>query len=331
MRSVRLRAFHAPLEDHEQPDPTPGAGEVLVAIHAAGICHSDAHYRAGRSSVALPLALGHEVAGVVLDRGAEVTDVAVGDRVALHYLLSCGTCARCVRYGEQFCERGAMIGKDRDGGYADRIVVPTRNAIRIPDNVAFEQAAVMMCSTATAWHALQLARIRENERVAILGFGGLGVSALQLARARGAKQIFAVDVVPEKLHAAEKLGAIPIHPDHLNEIEVDIALDFAGNIATTTAAIRALAPGGRLMVVAINLSRIECDPYRDLLARERHIIGCSDHLREELVKLLDMASRGTIDLSQAITRTVPLQAAAIDAVLDDIDRGTTHLRSVILP
>jgi len=329
MKAVRLTAFHTPLEDHERPDPTPCAGEVLVAIRAAGICHSDAHYRAGRSRVALPLILGHEVAGVVLERGGDVTDVVVGDRVAVHYLLSCGACERCRRYGEQFCERGAMLGKDRDGGYADRIVVPARNVVRIPDDVAFEHAAVMMCSTATAHHALQLAGLREGESVAILGFGGLGVSAVQLARARGAKAIFAVDVVPEKLRAAEALGAIPSDANELQDI--DVALDFAGHADTTTAAIRALAPGGRLMVVAINLPRIECDPYRDLLARERRIIGCSDHLRSELVELLDMASRGAIDLSPAITRTVPLQSSAIDAVLDDVERGTTHLRTVIVP
>lgn len=327
MRSVRLGTFSAPLEDHESPDLAPGAGEVLVAVRAAGICHSDAHYRAGRSSVALPLILGHEVAGVVIDRGSGVTGVAIGDRVAVHYLQSCGACDRCRRYGEQFCERGAMIGKDRDGGYATCIMIPARNAVPIPDNVAFEHAAVMMCSTATAYHALRLSALRENESVAILGFGGLGVSAVQLAHALGAKTIYAVDVVPEKLRAAEKLGAIPIDADALKDI--DVALDFAGHAATTTAAIRALAPGGRLMVVAINLSCIECDPYRDLLARERRIIGCSDHLREELVELLDMASRGVIDLSHAITRTVPLSASAIDSVLDDMERGTGHLRTVI--
>jgi propanol-preferring alcohol dehydrogenase len=331
MRAARLHSFHSPLQSHTQPDPVPGADEVLVAVRAAGICHSDVHYRAGRSSVALPLILGHEVAGEVIARGSAVHDVAVGDRVAIHYLLSCGVCHRCVRFGEQFCERGAMIGKERDGGYADRIVVPARNAVRIPDNVAFEQAAIMMCSTATAYHALRLAELKPSDSIAILGFGGLGVSAVQLARAHGVETVVAVDVVPEKLRRAEDLGAIAIRPDQLQEYAIDVALDFAGHPDTTTAAVRALNPGGRLMVVAISLPRLDCDPYRDLLARERRIIGCSDHLREELVELLDMVSDGDFDLSQAITRTVPLDAKEINAVLDDIEHGTTHLRSVILP
>ncbi len=327
MRAVRLTRFNTPLEDHHIDLRSPGEDEIVVNIRAAGICHSDAHYRAGRSSVALPLTLGHEIAGEV---------EGTGERVAVHYLLSCGTCDRCKRHGEQFCERGAMIGKERDGGYAERVVVPARNLVRIPDNVSFEQAAIMMCSTATAYHALRLSRLRDDESLAILGFGGLGASALQLARAA---TTVAVDVLPEKLAAAKNAGAVPVNAsaslyeqlmDATHGRGIDVALDFAGNAATTSAALRALAPGGRLMIVAINLPGIDFDPYRDLLARERHIIGCSDHLCGELVELMEMASRGAIDLSHAITRTVPLSASAINAVHDEMERGaTTHLRTVI--
>jgi len=327
MHAVRLHRTAANLIDDTVADPHPSADEVLIDIRAAGICHSDAHYRAGRGSVALPLTLGHEIAGVVVETGSAVTGIAAGARVAVHYLLSCGDCEACRTEGEQFCARGAMIGKDRDGGYAERIVVPAGNAVPIPEGVSFEHAAVMMCSTATAWHALRLANLQRGESLAILGFGGLGVSALQLARAMGVESIFAVDVVPEKLEAAKRMGAIPA----TTMPKADVVLDFAGHPATATAALRALAPGGRLMLVAINLRELDFDPYRDVLARERRIIGCSDHLRSELVEVLGMAARREIDLSAAITRTVPLEAGAISEVLDDIDRGTTHLRSVIVP
>ena len=301
MRAVRLTALDAPLSDVTLDEPVPGPGEVLVDIRAAGICHSDAHYRAGRGSIALPLTLGHEIAGV---------DVATGARVALHYLLP----------------NGDMLGKERDGGYAERIVVPAENAVPIPAGVSFEHAAVMMCSTATAWHALRLSRLARGESLAILGFGGLGVSALQLARVLGAAEIFAIDLVPEKLAIAERMGAIPCEAPP----RADVVLDFAGHAPSTAAALRALAPGGRLMIVAINLRELAFDPYRDVLAKERHVIGVSDHTRQELVEVLDFAARGAIDLSAAITRTVPLQAAAIEAVLEDVDRGTAHLRSVIV-
>ena len=298
MRAIQLVRQGSPLEERELPDPRPGDGEVLVDVRAAGICHSDAHYRAGGGPVNLPITLGHEVAGVIS---------GTNKRVALHYLF----------------DNGNMLGKERDGGYAERIIVERHNAIAVPDRVPFEHAAIMMCSTATAWHALRLAQVRAGESVAIIGFGGLGVSAIQLARLLGVSRVGAVDVVPEKLKLAASLGAETELGD------VDVALEFSGNPAAALRALRALKPGGRLIIVAINLRKLEIDPYTDVLVKERRIIGCSDHTREEIVELMEIARRGEIDLSLAITRTVPLGASAINAVLDDLDRGTTHLRTVI--
>jgi 2-desacetyl-2-hydroxyethyl bacteriochlorophyllide A dehydrogenase len=302
MHAVRLTHFTAPLVDADIPEPPVVSGEVLVDIRAAGICHSDAHYRAGGGSVTLPLTLGHEIAGVIS---------GTGQRVALHYLH----------------DDGRMLGKEVDGGYAERVAVPAGNAVPIPDNVSFEAAAVMMCSTATAYHALRLANLRPGESVAILGFGGLGASAVQLARVMGASRVFAVDRVTEKLDIAASIGAIPASVEELRDI--DVVLDFAGHPSTTLHALRALARGGRIMIVAINLRELAIDPYRDVLASERHIIGVSDHTREELVELLDLAHRGAIDISRVITRRVGLQARAINDVLDDLDHGTKHLRTVI--
>ena len=302
MHAVRLTHLTAPLIDADIPEPSLASGDVLIDIRAAGICHSDAHYRAGGGSVTLPLTLGHEIAGVVH---------GTGQRVALHYLH----------------DDGRMLGKEVDGGYAERIAVPAANAIPIPDGVSFEAAAVMMCSTATAYHALRLAALRPGESVAILGFGGLGASAVQLARFMGASRVFAVDRVAEKLAVAESFGAIPATVDELPDI--DVVLDFAGHPTTTLQALRSLARGGRIMIVAINLRELAIDPYRDVLARERHIIGVSDHTREELVDLLNIAHHGAIDISRVITRRVALEAEAINGVLDDLDHGTKHLRTVI--
>lgn len=302
MHAARLIDLKKPLIDTDIPEPSAGPGDVIVDIRAAGICHSDAHYRAGGGTVNLPLTLGHEIAGVV---------AGTGQRVALHYLH----------------DDGRMLGKEVDGGYAERIAVPAANAIPIPDGVSFEAAAVMMCSTATAYHALRLANLQPGESVAILGFGGLGASAVQLAQVLGASRVFAVDRVPEKRNAAESFGAIPAAIEDLRDI--DVALDFAGHPATTLQALRSLRRGGRIMIVAINLRELAIDPYRDVLAQERHIIGVADHTREELVELLELARRGAIDTSRVITRRVALDAAAINTVLDDLDQGTKHLRTVI--
>jgi len=284
---------------------------------------------------------GHEVAGVVAEKAPGVEIPSVGDRVAVHYLVGCGACPDCRAGAERFCPQAEMFGKERDGGYAESIVVPAENAIPVPDSVSFEEAAIMMCSSATALHALRLAEIQPGEKVLISGFGGLGVSAVQLAGVLGAGAVIVADVVPGKLSAARDFGAHPLDassPDFAESLAAstagcgpDVALDFAGTPASRTAALRSLAPGGRLVVVALDARPFSFDPYRDVLARERRIIGCSDHLRSDLVELMELAATGKIDLSRAITRQVPLEAAAIDAVLDDLEAGTSHLRSVVLP
>jgi propanol-preferring alcohol dehydrogenase len=294
MRAIRMLRGAAPLVEQVVDDPVAGEGDVVVEVRCAGICHSDAHYRADAARVRLPVTLGHEIAGVI---------AGTSQRVALHYLMP----------------NGDMLGKERDGGWAERVVVPAENAIPIPDDVSFEQAAIMMCSTATALHALRLASFQRGESVGIIGFGGLGISALQLARKLGASRIAVADVVPSKLDLARSLGASADFHD------VDIALDFVGHAPTTLTALRALNLGGRLMLVAINLRDFTFDAYRDVLAKERRIIGCSDHTRDELVELMALG----LDLSAAITRRVPLEAAAINAVLDELESGTAHLRTVI--
>lgn len=317
MRAVRLTRIRSPLEDADLPSGQPGPGEIAVDIRAAGICHSDVHYRDDEGRARLPVTPGHEIAGVIRATGDGLDAWAPGDRVALHYLMP----------------DGAMLGKERDGGWAETIVVPAANAVRIPDEVPFDQAAVMMCSTSTAWHALKLSGLRPGQSLGILGFGGLGVSAAQLGRVLQAGRIIAVDIVDSKLRLAERWGAFAVDgrgPGLASALHgLDVVLDFAGHTPTTLSALRALAPGGRLIFVGINLRRLEIDPYSDLLCQERHLIGSSDHTYDELIELMELARSGKIDLANAITRTVPLSAIAIGEVLDDLRRGTEHLRTVI--
>ena len=139
MRAVRMTAVGRPLELQDVAPREPGPGEVLVRVRAAGICHSDAHYRGGLSPMgALPLTLGHEIAGVVERVGPDVRQHALGDRVCLHYLVTCDACAQCRAGRESFCERGAMLGHHVDGGFAETITVPARNAVPLPGSLPFE-------------------------------------------------------------------------------------------------------------------------------------------------------------------------------------------------
>jgi 2-desacetyl-2-hydroxyethyl bacteriochlorophyllide A dehydrogenase len=341
MKAVRLIEPGQPLEMQDIPIPAVGPRDVLVRIKAAGICHSDVHYRAGVSPVNYPLTLGHEVAGVIEQTGPEVGNVQVGDRVCLHYMVTCGDCGYCSRGSEQFCTSGQMLGYHRDGGYAEYIVLPARSAFPLPDEIPFEQGAVMMCSSATSFHALRKGRVKAGESVAVFGVGGLGMSALQLAQAFGALDVYAVDINPRKLDMAEGFGAIPINAantDPVAEIKrlsdgrgVDVALELIGLPLTMQQAVESLAKFGRAVMVGVTQKRIEVAPYRDLVLREGEIIGSSDHLAQELPILIELARRGTLDLSGVVTDSLPLDADAINAAMDRLEHFSDDVRVVITP
>jgi 2-desacetyl-2-hydroxyethyl bacteriochlorophyllide A dehydrogenase len=342
MKAIRIVGPGQPLQMQDIPIPSVGDGDVLVRVRAAGICHSDAHYRAGRSPVRpLPLTFGHEVAGVVERVGQWVTAVKPGDRVCLHYLLSCGDCFYCSTGNEQFCARGSMLGHYSDGGYAEYIAVPERNAVRLPDEIPFEHGAILMCSSATSLHALRKARLRPGETVAVFGAGGLGMSAIQLARAFGALDVYAVDINADKLSLAAGYGAIPIDAgagDPVAEIlklthgkGVDVALEVIGLALTMRQAVQALAVMGRAVLAGIADKPLEVDTYRELLGKEAEIIGTNDHLLQELPLLIELARRGTLDLSRVVTRTVSLDAGAINQVLDSLEHFGGDVRTVIVP
>jgi 2-desacetyl-2-hydroxyethyl bacteriochlorophyllide A dehydrogenase len=342
VKAIRLVKPGSPLEEDEIEIPRAGACDVLVRVKGAGICHSDAHYRAGISPVEpLPLTLGHEVAGVIEKTGTDVTGFTPGDRVCVHYLVTCGRCAFCQAGTEQFCPAVQMIGKQRDGGYAEFIVMPERSVFRLPDEIPFEQGAILMCSSATSLHALNKARLRPGETVAIFGIGGLGVSAVQLARHFGAAEVIAVDINPRKLEIAEHFGAVSVNASAGNPVEqiqeltrgrgVDVALELVGLPVTMRQAVQSLAILGRAALVGLTRETLEIAPYLELLNKETEIIGVSDHLASEIPVLLDLARTGKLDLSQGIIRTVPLEAGAVNGVLDRLEKFNDDVRVVITP
>jgi 2-desacetyl-2-hydroxyethyl bacteriochlorophyllide A dehydrogenase len=342
MKAVRLVQPGRPLQLHDVPCPQPAPLDVLVRVQAAGICHSDAHYRAGKSRVhPLPLTLGHEVAGVVEELGAGVKNFRVGDRVCLHYLATCGACEWCAQENEQFCTTAQMIGKYRNGGYAEFIVIPVRSVFKLPDKIPFEHGAILMCSSATSLHALHKARLKAGETVAVFGVGGLGISAIQLAKALGAREVFAVDIQPRKLELAKQLGAIPVNARLADAVEVireqtrgrgvDVALELIGLPLTMQQAVRGLAIQGRAALAGITEKSFDISPYHALINREAEIIGVSDHLATEIPLLLDFALAGKLNFANVITRTVPLDAVAINDTLDRLEHFGEDVRVVIKP
>jgi propanol-preferring alcohol dehydrogenase len=342
VKALRLVEIGKPLQMQEVPEPCVGERDVLVRIQAAGICHSDVHYRAGVSPVKpLPVTLGHEITGVVEEVGAEVANLQVGDRVCLHYLVTCGDCEYCCTGKEQFCVEGMMLGKHCDGGYAEYVAVPARNAVPLPDEIPFEQGAILMCSSATSYHALSKARLKAGETVAVFGIGGLGMSAIQLAKASGALDVFAVDINAQKLELASKCGAIGVNACAHNPVAeiqrlskgrgVDVALELIGLPQMMEQAVRSLAPLGRAVIVGITAEPLLLDTYRQLIGKEAEVIGSNDHLLQELPSVIEWARRGILDLSDVVTRTVPLEAKAVNEALDRLERFSGDVRTVITP
>ncbi len=323
-----------------EPD-APGPDDVMVRVAAVGICHSDVHYRKGPLGPrTLPITLGHEVAGTVVAAGERVDRTRVGERVCLHYQTFCGSCKWCLAGSEQFCGQGRMLGNSRPGGYAEFITVPSVNAVGLPDAIPFEQGAVMMCSSATSLHALRKARLAPGETVAVFGCGGLGMSAVQLARALGAREVFAVDTNPDRLDLAAAFGAVPIDAtgDAVRQVHdatdgagVDVSLEVIGLGSTMRQALDVLGVKGRAAIVGLSTDSIPVVPYADLVGREAEFIGVCDHLLSEIPQLLQFHLDGQLVLDEVVGGTVPLSAGDVNDVMDRMERFGGAVRTVIIP
>ena len=287
----------------------------------------------------LPLTLGHEVAGRVEEVGSDVTHLSAGDRVCMHYLVHCGNCEFCMRGLEQFCRSGQMIGKHRDGGYAEFIKVPGANAFPLPDEIPFEVGAIMMCSSATALHALNKARFKAGESIAIFGFGGLGFSALQLARAFDCEDVYVVEINPAKLASAANMGAVAIDARSADPVEqikeatagrgVDVALELIGSAKTMRQAVLCLGPLGRAALVGLT-AEIDVDP--SVHGIDQHRSGDHRRLRssrDELPALIEFTRSGKLRFPPQTLRVVDLDAAQINAALDSLRDSIDHVRTVI--
>jgi D-arabinose 1-dehydrogenase-like Zn-dependent alcohol dehydrogenase len=340
MRAVRLIQVGKPLQEADVEVPEIGASDVLIRVAACGICHSDEHYRAGISRIdRLPITLGHEIAGWIEKVGADIKHLTRGDRVCVHYLAHCGSCEFCIRGLEQFCRTGEMIGKHRDGGYAEFIKVPGRNAFVLPDEISFEIGAIMMCSSATALHALNQARLKPGESIAIFGFGGLGFSALQLARAINCDQIYVVEISAAKLTSAKMFGAVPIDANKGNPVEqiahatngkgVDVSLELIGSAKTTRQAVQCLGALGRAALVGLTAESVSIFPYPELINKEAKITGVSDHLAAELPTLIEFARSGKLRFPSDALQFVDLDAEQINASLYAFQDSIDHIRTVI--
>jgi len=263
MKAAVLREFKKPLAIEEVGRPQPGAGEILIQIEACGVCHSDVHVVDGdwpqfAKIVKTPLIPGHEVAGVVVEKGEAVQDLKIGDRVGLPWIYwTCGECEFCHEGNENLCRQQKITGVTNDGGYAEFVKAPASHALKIPDSLSCVQAAPLFCAGVTVYRALKNSGISPGQRLAIFGIGGLGHLAVQFGQALGA-EVIAIDISEEKLALARSLGAsATINVSTNNNVIKELRSRGGVHVALVTSAARAsydmafycVRPTGTLMVV----------------------------------------------------------------------------------
>jgi len=320
MKAARLHGVGSALRLDRVPVPTVGLNDILLEVRASGICHSDLNYRNGVAPVSrLPITLGHEIAGIVAGKGRRVKGFRLGDRVFVHYVLSCGRCPYCRTNRENHCKSYRMIGKDVDGGFSEYFTVPASSAIKLPAPIPFEQGAIMGCAVPTAYHALRRGRVQANDTVLVIGVGGLGMHAVQLAKKIfHARRVIAIDQYVWKLKRARDFGAddtvnvatqdpVKAVGRMTNGMLADAVLNFVGSEKTNQLGIDCVGKQGRLVLVGIGAKSMRVSPYRTIIGKEMEIIGVDDHLKTEVLELVRLVKTGKLDLSRSVTHRIPLE------------------------
>ena len=332
MKAAVVPMFKAPLEIRDVDVPRPGPGQVLVRIEASGLCHTDIHAAHGDWPVKpkLPLVPGHEGVGHVTELGDGVTDLAVGDRVALPWLaLACGRCRYCVAGHETYCQTPQYMGYTIDGGYAEYALGYASHVVRVPDGVDSVDAAPLTCAGVTTYAALKSAAPQPNETVMVVGIGGLGHLGLQYGKVFGCRTI-AVDVEDDKLALAAELGAdhvVDARGDQAAQVAAaggaDIALVTVPSPQAMAAAHAALNPTGRLVIVGLPAHNALTIPVFETVLRGIKVMGSLVGTRNDLADCFALHAAGR-------TRVVAEKRALedVNACFDEVLSGRVAARLV---
>ncbi|WP_208544817.1 zinc-binding dehydrogenase [Rathayibacter festucae] len=374
MRAAVLREFGAPLAVEELDVADPGRGELLVEIDAAGVCHSDLHYLRGDLRCPLPVVPGHEGAGRIVALGPDLREgFALGDRVALLWRPNCGRCRQCVAGRPIMCEYGpvqAASGGLLDGTsrlsaagetvhhllgvscFAERVVVPERSVVRVPDDVPAEIAAIAGCAVITGVGAvLNVIGACLGDAVVVIGAGGVGLSAVMGARAAGATTVVAVDVDADRLALARRLGATHVIDGSSSSsssgssggdaVEQLLALvpggvpwviEAVGRPETLASAVAMLQPGGT--AVAVGLGRVGQSvgiPVNDLVQKQKRVVGSlygSSIPQLDLPRIFELYRRGALPLDELVGERFALED--IGAAFEALEHGSVG-RSIVVP
>ena len=330
MRAARFESATLRLSVQDVPVPHPGPGEVLVRVKACGICLSDVHLIDGSLRASLPVVTpGHEAAGVIERVGAGVPRWQPGQAVVMSGGKPCGACANCaLGRGEGECLSFQIMGFNYDGAWAEYVVVPFTCLTPVPDGMPFEQAAILADAVSTPYAGLlDRGGLRPGELVGLWGIGGLGVHAVQIARMAGAALIVAVDPLPDARARALDRGADyaldPAGEDvpaRVKEItggrRLDLAVDLVGANAVLAQAAECVGRHGRVVMVGYSPEPVRLGPGVNFGVRSQALLGHLGYHKRHLDQLVELVSRGRLDVSRSVSGVIPLE---------DVARGVERL------
>ncbi|ROZ99204.1 NAD(P)-dependent alcohol dehydrogenase [Gordonia sp. OPL2] len=341
MKAVQVVGYHDKLQLNEIPDPQiTGPLDVIVKIGGAGVCRTDLHILEGqwaeKSGVALPYTIGHENAGWVHAVGDAVTNVAVGDTVILHPLITCGLCRACRDGDDVHCENSDFPGIDTDGGYAEYLKTTARSVVAIDESLQPADVAALADAGLTAYHAAaKVARMtRPGDTCVVIGAGGLGHIGIQVLEAISGVTIVVVDRNPEAVELAVEVGAHHgivadgTHVDRVLELTdgkgAEAVLDFVGEGGATAEGIAMLRRAGNYFVVGYG-ENIDV-PTIDVISTEINFIGNLVGSYNDLTELMTLAAQGKVTLH---TTKYPLDD--FQQAIDDLDAGRVRGRAILIP
>ena len=363
MKAAILEPDSAVLTVEDIPVPTPGPGEVLVKVHACGVCHTDLHVIKGEINFPRPGVLGHEISGTVAEVGPGVEGLEPGTSVVSSFIMPCGRCRRCARGEDELClpffemnrKQGVLYdgttrlhradGSDLAmysmGGLAEYSVVPATDVFAVPPETPLSDAAIIGCSLFTAFGATHnVAALELGQSVAVVAVGGVGLNVVQLAHLSGAHPIVAVDVADDKLEAAQQLGATHLvnsrSVDPREEVTritggrgVDVAFEVLGRTETVELAVGLLGEGGRAVLVGIPpLKTTASLELTDFVRRKLSVQGSyGARTRSDMPTLVELVTAGSVQLQGVVSRRYPIDEAP--QAYQDLDAGGIVGRAVV--
>jgi S-(hydroxymethyl)glutathione dehydrogenase/alcohol dehydrogenase len=359
-KAAVLYNFGEPLKVESLALASPREDEVTVKLAASGVCHSDLSVQQAKLPFPPPVVLGHEGAGIIEDVGKDVKHLKPGDHVVLSWVENCGRCHFCIAGHAHLCDAmmasmmsGGELVFDKDGtkiarmagvaSFSERTVVRANAAIKIPDDVPLDRACLVGCGVMTGvGAAVNTAKVRPGQTVAVFGCGGVGLNVIQGAALCGASRIIAVDLAPAKLELAKTFGATDVvngkdggAPDQIRALTDGLGVDFAFEVIGIPSVIQeaymSLKRGGKVIVVGVPpMGQMVEIPGQMISLEEKSIVGSlygSGNMKRDMPRLIDLYQRGRLKLDELVSKRIRLED--VNTAFADMEKGTVA-RSVIV-